>query len=303
MTARGLDDLAAFALVARERSFTRAAPALRVSTSALSARIKQLEARLGARLLQRNSRSVSLTAAGEQLLRRLGPALAEIEGALDDLGSHRDTVTGTVRLTATRHAFETVIRPVLAGFRADHPGATVEVVIDYGLRDIVAERFDAGLRLGEKIDKDMIAVAVGSACRMAVVGAPDYLARYPAPVTPGDLTRHRCINYRMMSSGTLYAWEFELEGRDIQVKVEGPLTFNEPALMLDAALAGAGLAYVLEDQAAPFVAAGRLVRLLTEWTPPFPGYFLYFPSRRQMPPVLGALLAALRRQQRPGPAG
>ena len=290
-----LDDLAAFAAVARERSFTRAATELRLSTSALSYTIKKLETRLGLRLLQRNSRSVSVTEAGEKLLRRLGPALAEIAGAIDDAGQQRDRVAGTVRLTATRHAFETVLRPVLPGFGESYPEATVEVLIEYGFRDIVADRFDAGIRLGEKVEKDMIAVAVGPELRMAVVASPDYLARHPAPGAPVELTRHRCINYRMMASGSLYRWEFERDGRSLDVKVDGPLTFNEPALMLEAAVDGLGVAYVLEDQASRLVAEGRLVRLLTEWTPAFPGYFLYYPSRRQNPPVLAVLLATLRR--------
>ena len=298
MMGRGdLDDLAAFAVVARERSFTRAARELRVSTSALSALVKALEARLGVRLLNRTSRSVSVTAAGERLLERLGPALSDIEEALVDLGRHRGTVSGTVRITATRHAFETIVRPVLAGFCARHPAATVEVLIDYGLRDIVADRLDAGIRLGQKVERDMIAVVLGPDLSMAVVASPAYLALHPAPATPADLTRHRCINYRMMASGSLYAWEFERDGRAHDVKVEGPLTFNEPALMIGAALDGLGIAYVLEDQAAPFVADGRLVRLLEGWTPPFPGYCLYTPSRRQMPPVLAALIEALRRRR------
>lgn len=292
-----LDDLAAFAVVARERSFTRAATELRLSTSALSYTIKKLEMRLGLRLLQRNSRSVSVTEAGEKLLQRLGPALAEIAGAIDDAGQQRDRVSGTVRVTATRHAFETVLRPILPGFGESHPEATVEVLVEYGFRDIVADRFDAGIRLGEKVEKDMIAVAVGPALRMAVVASPDYLARHAAPETPVELTRHRCINYRMMASGSLYPWEFERDGRELDVKVDGPLTFNEPALMLEAAADGLGVAYVLEDQASPLIAEGRLVRLLAEWTPAFPGYFLFYPSRRQIPPVLAALIATLRHRR------
>ena len=290
-----LDDLAAFAVVARESSFTRAATELRLSTSALSYTIKKLETRLGLVLLRRNSRSVSATEAGEKLLRRLGPALAEIAGALDDAGQQRDRVSGTVRITATRHAFETVLRPILPGFGESHPEATVEVLVEYGFRDIVADRFDAGIRLGEKVEKDMIAVSVSPELRMAVVASPDYLARQLAPETPVELTRHRCINYRMMASGSLYPWEFERDGRALDVKVDGPLTFNEPALMLEAAVDGLGVAYVLEDQASPLIADGRLVRLLADWTPAFPGYFLYYPSRHQIPPVLAALIPTLRR--------
>ncbi len=213
------------------------------------------------------------------------------------MGQQRDCVAGTVRITATRHAFNVVIRPVLPDFCASHPDATVEVLIDYGFRDIIADRFDAGIRLGEKVEKDMIAVAVGPELRMAVVASPDYLVRYPAPETPSELTRHRCINYRMMASGALYPWEFERHGREFEVKVSGPLTFNEPALMLEAALDGVGIAYVLEDQAASLIADGCLVHLLQDWTPPFPGYFLYYPSRAQIPSVLAALIVALRRQR------
>lgn len=295
MSRGNLDDLAAFVAVARVRSFTRAAAELRLSTSALSHTIKGLETRLGFRLLQRNSRSVSATAAGERLLQTLEPALAEIGVALDELGRERDLVSGTVRLTATRHAFETVIRPVLSGFLADHPQANVEVLIDYQLRDIIAERLDAGIRLGEKLEQDMIAVGVGPHLRMAVIASPSYLDKHPAPQTPQDLTGHRCVNYRMMASGQTYDWEFEQDGRALDIKVTGPLTFNEPELMLEAALDGLGVAYVLQEQAKVHIAAGRLVHLLADWTPPFPGYFLYYPSRKQVPPALAALIAALRR--------
>jgi len=290
----GLDDLAAFAAVARVRSFTRAAAELRLSTSALSHTIRGLEARLGVRLLQRNSRSVSVTSAGEQLLRRLEPALSEIGGALEELDRQRDLVSGAVRLTMSRHAFETVIRPALRGFLALHPQVRVEVLIDYQLRDIVAERFDAGVRLGEKLEKDTIAVGVGPDLRMAVVASPSYLAEHPAPQTPQDLTAHRCVNYRMMASGQTYDWEFERDGRALEIKVTGPLTFNEPELMLEAALDGLGVAYILQEQVETHVVAGRLVRLLDDWTSPFPGYFIYYSSRRQVPPPLAALIAALR---------
>lgn len=290
-----LDDLAAFAAVAAARSFTRAAIDLRLSTSALSYTIKGLEARLGVRLLQRNSRSVSVTQAGERLLQTLKPALAEITGALDELGRERGEVSGTVRLTATRHAFETVIRPILPEFLANHPQGSVEVLIDYQLRDIIAERLDAGIRLGEKLEKDMIAVGIGPDLRMAVVASPLYLSRHPAPQTPQDLTGHACVNYRMTSSGKTLDWDLEQAGRALDIKVTGPLTFNEPELMLEAALDGLGIAYVLEDQAAPHFMTGCLVQLLEQWTPAFPGYFLYYPSRKQMPPTLAALIATLRR--------
>ncbi len=295
MRRSSLDDLAAFAAVARARSFTRAAAELRLSTSALSHTIKQLEARLGVRLLQRNSRSVSVTSAGERLLQTLEPALTEIDGALDELGRARDLVSGTVRLTATRHAFETVVRPMLPGFLASHPQAGVEVLIDYQFRDIIAERLDAGIRIGEKLEQDMIAVGVGPELRMAVVASPGYLADHPAPRTPHDLMRHSCVNYRMMASGQILDWEFVQAGRAFAIKVTGPLTFNEPELMLESALDGLGVAYVVEEEATLHVETGRLVRLLDGWTQPFPGYFLYYPSRRQLPPTLAALIAAMRR--------
>ena len=290
-----LDDLAAFAAVARARSFTRAAAELRVSTSALSHTVKQLEARLSARLLQRNSRSVAVTQTGERLLAALEPALEQIGAALEALDRERDAVSGTVRVTATRHAFETVIRPVLPGFLADHPQAKIEMLIDYQFRDIVAERIDAGIRLGEKLEADMIAVGVGPPLRMAVVASPDYLARHAAPDTPQDLTRHACVNFRLRGSGQILEWEFEHAGRAMTVKVNGPVAVDEPDLMLEAALDGLGIAYVVQEQAKPHVAAGRLVRLLEPWTAPFPGYFLYYPSRRHVPPTLAALIAALRR--------
>jgi DNA-binding transcriptional LysR family regulator len=292
-----LDDLRALAVVARERSFTRAATRLRLSTSALSYRIKGLEDRLGVRLLQRNSRSVSVTEAGAQLLQTLEPALADIDDALDALGRATNTVSGAVRITASRYAFDTVIRPVLPAFCSNHPGATVEVLIDYQFRDIISERLDAGVRLGEKLEKDMIAVKVGPELRMAVVASPKYLEAFPGPEIPQDLARHRCINYRMMASGSLYSWEFERDGRAFEIKVDGPLTFNEPELMIGAALDGLGMAYVLERQAARHIAAGQLVRFLEDWTPPFPGFFLYYPSRRQIAPTLTAFISELRRHR------
>lgn len=291
-----LNDLAAFVAVARELSFRRAAAGLRLSTSALSYTIKKLETRLDVRLLQRTSRSVSLTEAGEQLLRTLGPALGEIDGALDRLARQRTQVSGTVRITATQHALRTIVQPVLPAFCATHPDVTVEVLVDFGFRDVVADRFDAGIRMGEKVEQDMIAVRVGPDLRMAVVASPAYFDACPAPMEPHDLTAHRCFNYRMQSSGGIYDWEFERDGRQIRTKVTGPLTFNSQEPMLDAALQGLGVAYLVEDQAEPFLRDGRLVRVLDDWTPRFPGYFLYYPSRRQMSPALAALIAALRRQ-------
>ena len=274
MSQGSLDDLAAFACVARLRSFTRAAAELATSTSNLSHTIKRFEARLGFRLLQRNSRSVAASAAGEALLATLGPALQSIEGALEVLQGRRDSVSGMLRLTATRQAYDMVVRPALPAFTAAHPDAVVEVLIEYGFRDIIADQFDAGIRLGEKLEQDMIGVKLGRDLRMAVVASPAYLARHGRPDHPQDLTRHRCINYRLVSTGTIYAWEFESGGQALEVRAAGPLIFNEPALMLECALDGVGIAYVLEHEVAPHVRNGSLVRVLSEWTLPFPGFFL-----------------------------
>lgn len=290
-----LDDLAAFAAVAHARSFTRAAATLGTSTSNLSHTIRRLETRLGCRLLQRNSRSVAPSEAGARLLATLAPALESIDGALDVLGEEHDRVTGTLRLTITRQAYDAVVRPVMAAFTAAYPAATIEVMIDYAYRDIIAEQFDAGIRLGEKIEQDMVALRVGPDLSMAVVAAPGYLAGATPITDPRDLTQHRCINYRMTGSGTLYAWEFERDGRTLDVRVGGPLAFNEPDLMLQAALDGFGVGYLLSHEVAPFVADGRLISLLPEWLPPFPGFHLYYPSRRQMRPVLTVFMDALRR--------
>ena len=295
MTRASLDDLAAFACVARLRSFKRAAAALETSTSNLSHTIKRLERRLGCRLLQRNSRSVSASETGEALLATLDPALRSIDGALDTLHRARDSVSGTLRLTATRQAYDMVVRPVLPAFTAAHPDAAVEVLIEYGFRDIIADQFDAGIRLGEKIEQDMIAAKVGPDLRMAVVASPAYVSQHGTPQVPQDLTGHRCINYRLAAAGTIYAWEFEQEGDQFEVRVTGPLTFNDPSLMLDCALEGLGVAYLLEQEVAPHIERGALIRLLADWTSPFPGFFLYYPSRQHLRPVFAAFLAVLRR--------
>ena len=295
MTGASLDDLAAFACVARLRSFTRAAAVLETSTSNLSHTIKRLEQRLGCRLLQRNSRSVSASEAGEALLATLDPALQGIEGALDALHRARHVVSGTLRLTATRQAYDRVIRPVLPAFTAAHPSAVVEVLIEYGFRDIVADQFDAGIRLGEKVEQDMVAARVGPDLRMAVVASPAYVARHGTPTAPRELVGHRCINYRLAAAGTIYAWEFERGPDQFEVRVPGPLTFNDPSLMLDCALDGLGVAYLLEQDVAPHIERGALVRLLEGWTTPFPGFFLYYPSRQHLRPVFAAFLGLVRR--------
>ena len=265
----------------RERSFTRAAAKLGVSQSALSHTIRGLEARLGVRLLTRTTRSVAPTEAGERLLRTVGPRLDEIDAELAALSALREKPAGTIRITAGEHAAETILWPALARLLPDYPDIKVEIIVDYGLTDIVAERYDAGVRLGEQVAKDMVAVRIGPDMRMAVVGAPAYFASGRSRKTPQDLTEHACINLRLPTYGGLYAWEFEKDGRELKVRVEGQLVFNNAALLLKAALAGFGLAYVPEDQVQPHIAEGRLVRVLADWCPPFAGYHLYYPSRRQ----------------------
>lgn len=294
MRREDLADLNAFAAVAEERSFTRAAARLGTSQSALSFTVRRLEERLGVRLLTRTTRSVSPTEAGERLLRTLGPALDRIGAELAALGALRERPAGTVRLTAGEHAAETVLWPALATFLPEYPDIKVEVIVDYGLTDIVAERYDAGVRLGEQVAKDMIAVRIGPDMRMAVVGAPSYFAKRPRPKLPQELTAHDCINLRLPTYGGLFAWEFEKRGRALKVRVDGPLVFNNLAMRLHATLAGRGLAYLPEDTVLSPVAQGRLVRVLEDWCPPFSGYHLYYPSRRQPAPAFALLVEALR---------
>ena len=289
-----VNDLLAFLAVARERSFTRAAAQLGVSPSALSHAMHGLEARLGLRLLTRTTRSVAPTEAGERLVRSLGPCFEEIDAELAALTELREKPAGTLRITAGEHAADTILWPALERLLPDYPDVKVEINVDNGLTDIVAGRYDAGVRLGEQVAKDMVAVRIGPDLRMAVVGAPSYFERRPRPKAPGDLTVHECINTRFPTLGGLYAWEFERGRRELKVRVEGQLVFNSSALSLKAALAGLGLAYVLEDRAAPHLADGRLVRVLADWCPPFPGYHLYYPSRRQPTPAFTLLVEALR---------
>jgi DNA-binding transcriptional LysR family regulator len=289
-----LNDILAFLAVARDRSFTRAAAKLGVSQSALSHTIRGLEARLGLRLLARTTRSVAPTEAGERLLRALGPRFDEIEAELAELSELRDKPAGTIRITSGEHAAEAILWPALAKLLPRYPDIKVELNIDYGLTDIVAERYDAGVRLGEQVAKDMIAVRIGPDFRMAVVGAPSYFARRPKPKNPQDLTAHDCINIRLPTYGGIYAWEFEKRGRALKVRVEGQLVFNNIALRVNAVLAGLGLAYLSEDQVQEHVAEGRLVRVLGDWCPPFSGYHLYYPSRRQATPAFALLVEALR---------
>jgi len=289
-----LYDLAAFTVVAEQGSFTRAAAELGMSQSALSHAMKALEERLGVRLLSRTTRSVSTTEAGETLLRSLRPALQDISSGVDAVGALRGKPSGTVRITATKHAASSVVMPVLPRFLASHPDIRVDIIVDDNLTDIVAERIDAGIRFGDIVEKDMIAVRIGPDIRMAVVGAPSYFADHPRPRTPRDLAGHRCINYRLVRSGGLYAWDFEEKGRPFAVRVDGPLVFNSADLIREAVLAGHGLAYVYEDEVTADIKAGRLKRILETWCPTFQGYYLYHPSRRQTPPALAALIAALR---------
>src|SRR5919205_3886173 len=294
MQRQDVTDLLAFRAVARERSFTRAAAQLGVSPSALSHTIRELEARLGLRLLVRNTRSVSPTEAGERLLRTVGPRLDEIEAELEALSELREKPAGTIHITAGDHAVESVLWPKLAKFLPDYPDIKVEIIVDYGLTDIVAQRYDAGVRWGEQVAKDMIAVRIGPDVRFAVVGAKSYFAKRPPPKMPQDLIAHTCINLRFPTHGGLYVWEFERDGRELKVRVEGQLVFNGIFQVLDAALAGFGLAYVPEDLAQPHLANGRLERVLEAWCPPWSGYHLYYPSRRQPSAAFALLVEALR---------
>ena len=296
MSRRDAGDLAAFMAVARARSFSRAAAGLGVSASALSHAIRALEERLGVQLLARTTRSVAPTEIGEKLMREIGPHLDGVEAALASLSGASGKPAGALRLVAGEHAAETVLWPAALELRREAPDVSVEIDVDNGLTDIVAERFHAGVRLGEQVDKDMIAVRIGPELRMAVVGAPAYFARRAKPKRPKDLTDHACINLRLRSLGGFYVWEFGKGGRQTKVRVEGPLAFNASRLMVAAALAGEGLAFTLEDNVRDHLASGALMRVLAEWCPPFSGYHLYYPSRRQTSPALAALIAVLRRR-------
>jgi len=289
-----LNDLVAFLAIGREHSFTKAAAQLGVSQSALSHTIRGLEARLGIRLLTRTTRSVSPTEAGERLLRTVGPRFEEIEAELEALSDLREKPSGTIRITATDYAADTILWPKLGKLLQKYPDIKVEIIIDYGLTDIVAQRFDAGVRSGEQVAKDMIAVRIGPDMRMAVVAAPSYFAKRSPPERPQDLIGHNCINLRLPTHGGLYAWEFEKGNRELKVRVEGQLVFNGTFQMLHAALAGFGLAYVPEDLVQPHLAKGHLERVLEDWCPPFSGYHLYYPSRRQSSPAFALLVDALR---------
>ncbi|MRG55120.1 LysR family transcriptional regulator [Phyllobacterium sp. SYP-B3895] len=288
------NDLIAFRAVAREGSFTRAAAQLGLSPSALSHTIRRLETVLDVRLLARTTRSVALTDAGERLLHEIGHHLDDIDRAVETLMATRDRPTGTLRINAGEHAVRSVLWPKLDRFLRHYPDIKVEVDIDNGYTDIVAGRYDAGVRLGQEVAADMIAVRIGPDWRMAVVAVPDYFREHGVPRSPHDLTRHRCINLRLATYGGFYAWEFERDGEPLKVRVDGQLAFNSSLPILTAALAGQGLAFIPEDMAATHIAEGRLQRVLTPWCAPFTGYHLYYPSRRQSSPAFQLLLDALR---------
>lgn len=294
MSRENLNDLLAFIAVARERSFTRAAARLGVSQSALSHTIRQLEGRLGVRLLARTTRAVSPTDAGERLLDGIAPHFDEIDAQVDALSALREKPAGTIRINASDYAIDSILWPKLKPFLQRFPDIKVELMVDNGLTDIVAERYDAGVRMGEQLAKDMISARIGPDIRFAAVATPAYFDGHPEPQTPQDLTGHLCINYRFSSSGGLYAWEFEQDGHEIRIRVDGQLVFNNIFQVLDAALAGFGIAYVPEEIAQPHIAKGRLKRVLEPWCPLWDGYYLYYPSRRQSSPAFAALVEALR---------
>lgn len=294
MARDSLNDLMAFIAVAREGSFTRAAAKLGVSQSALSHTLRALETRLGVRLLTRTTRSVAPTEAGERLLQNIGPKFDEIDAELTALTALRDKPAGTIRITSGEHAAESLLMPALERILPQYPDIKVEVTVDLSLTDIVTERYDAGIRLGEQVAKDMIAVRIGGDVEMAVVGSPDYFAAHPKPKTPQDLIAHNCINLRLPTRGGLYAWELEKGGRELNVRVDGQLIFNTGSQVVSAAVRGLGLGCLPIDVVQAQLQDGRLLRVLADWCPPFPGYHLYYPSRRQQSPAFALLVDALR---------
>jgi DNA-binding transcriptional LysR family regulator len=286
--------LAAFAVVAEERSFTRAAARLGVSPSALSHTLRRLEEKLGVQLLARSTRSVSTTQAGERLLARLNPAINEISSAVEQLGEISGRPSGHIRISAPGEAARRVIAPVLPKFVETYPEIIVEVLIEQAFTNIVERRLDAGIRLGESLEKDVVAIPVSGPLRMAAIASPAYLKRHGVPKTPRDLRSHRCINLRLPSAGTIYKWEFERGAEKMDIAVDGPLIFDAGGMVVDAALAGVGLGFVLEDRALHYFKSGALVRVLADWCPPFPGFYLYYPGRRQVSPALAAFIDAVR---------
>jgi len=294
MLKENFNDLLSFLMVAEERSFTRAAARLGVSQSALSHAIRGLEERLDLRLLTRTTRSVALTEAGERLVNAIGAHISEIEHQLVALGDMRATPAGNIRLTAGEHAIHSVLWPVLNPFLQRYPDIHVEVIADNSLTDIVSGRFDAGIRLGEQLAKDMVAIPIGPQLRFVAVGSPDYFAKHGQPETPQALQRHRCITMRLPTQGGLYAWEFEKDGRTVNVRVDGQLTINSLPQRIDAARSGLGIAFVPEDTVAADIANGQLLNVLDDWGAPFPGYYLYYPSRRQHTTAFSLFVDALR---------
>ena len=297
MPRANVNDLMAFLAVARERSFTRAAAKVGVSQSALSHTVRQLEARLGVRLLTRTTRAVGLTEAGERLLKGIGPHFDEIDSQIEALSELRDRPAGKIRITAADYAINHVLWPKLRKFLPNYPDIKVELMLDNGLTDIVTERYDAGVRMGEQLAKDMISVRIGPDFRFAVVGSKFYFKNHPEPTRPQDLVRHTCINVHLPTYGGPWAWEFEENGREIKIRVDGQLVFNNIYNVLEAALDGLGLAYVPEEIALQHLARGRLQRVLEEWSPYWAGYHLYYPSRRQSSPAFVALVEALRHRE------
>jgi DNA-binding transcriptional LysR family regulator len=289
-----LGSLSAFAVVAEERSFTRAAARLGLSPSALSHAMRRLEEKLGVQLLARSTRSVSTTQAGERLLSRIAPAIGELSAAMEEIGAQAGRPAGHVRISAPAEAAHRIILPMLPKFIERYPDIVVEVLVEAAFTDIVARRLDAGVRLGESLAKDAVAVPISGPQRLVVIGSPAYLRKQGAPKTPRDLRAHRCINQRLLAAGSLYKWEFERGREKIEVAVEGPLIFDDGGLVIEAALAGVGLGYVMEERAAPYIKSGRLMRVLDDWTPPFPGFYLYYPGRKQASPALAAFIEAVR---------
>lgn len=294
MTTNKIDDLQAFVAVARDQSFTKAAARLGITPSALSHSMRALEERLGIRLFARTTRNVSPTEAGERLMRSIAPLLDQIAMEVEALGELRDKPAGTIRITCSDDAIELYLRPKLADFLKAYPDITLELFVDYGFTNVVEERFDAGIRLGEAISKDMIAARISPDWRLAVVGSPAYFERCPPPATPQELTNHACVNIRHRPSGTIYAWEFEKDGQEFTVKCDGQLVFNSIMHMMNGAIDGIGLAYVPEALAAPYIADGRLKEVLADWCPYFQGFHLYYPNRRQTSPAFAAFVEAMR---------
>jgi DNA-binding transcriptional LysR family regulator len=294
MKRQDLNDMLWFMAVAEERSFTRAAAQIGISQSTLSHTIKQLEERLGLRLLTRTTRSVSPTEAGERLLRSLVPHIQDIEGDVDALMTLKDKPSGSIRITLSDHALDTVVWPKLRPVLSDYPDITLELYTDNGFRNIVEDRFDAGVRLGESVDKDMIAVRISPDWRLVAVASPGYFSSHSVPTHPQELLEHSCINQRHLHSGGLYVWEFEKDGRDLRVRVNGPLIFSTSYAQIDAALAGYGIAYLPENLVEQLIATRQLIQVLDQWSPMFSGYHLYYPSRRQTSPAMAIIVNTLK---------